>query len=101
MSAIEEREVSLTPAADLLPRITSRDVADFPLPNGREEVWRFTPLTRFARVLALPGHAQPRRRLGRPHRHGHQAAIGQSRCRPGQGQEADAEPRLLRGQLGL
>ena len=52
MSAIEEREVSLTPAADLLPRITSRDVADFPLPNGREEVWRFTPLTRFARVLA-------------------------------------------------
>jgi Fe-S cluster assembly protein SufD len=52
MSAIEEREVSLTPAKDLLPRVTSRDLAQFPLPNGREEVWRFTPLTAFARVLA-------------------------------------------------
>ncbi|HEX6887107.1 MAG TPA: Fe-S cluster assembly protein SufD [Candidatus Nanopelagicales bacterium] len=52
MSAIEEREVSLTPANDLLPRVTSRDLAQFPLPNGREEVWRFTPLTAFARVLA-------------------------------------------------
>ncbi|MCU0300974.1 MAG: Fe-S cluster assembly protein SufD [Candidatus Nanopelagicales bacterium] len=52
MSAIEEREVSLTPASDLLPRSTSRDLAQFPLPNGREEVWRFTPLTAFARVLA-------------------------------------------------
>jgi Fe-S cluster assembly protein SufD len=52
MTAIEEREVSLTPAQDLLPRSTSRDLADFPMPNGREEVWRFTPLTRFARVLA-------------------------------------------------
>jgi Fe-S cluster assembly protein SufD len=52
MTAIEEREVSLIPAKDLLPRITSRDLTDFPLPNGREEVWRFTPLTAFARVLA-------------------------------------------------
>jgi Fe-S cluster assembly protein SufD len=52
MSAIEEREVSLTPASDLLPRTTTRDLAQFPLPNGREEVWRFTPLTAFARVLA-------------------------------------------------
>jgi Fe-S cluster assembly protein SufD len=52
MTAIEEREVSLTPAQDLLPRVTSRDLAQFPLPNGREEVWRFTPLTAFARVLA-------------------------------------------------
>ncbi len=52
MTAIEEREVSLTPAQDLLPRSTSRDLSDFPMPHGREEVWRFTPLTRFARVLA-------------------------------------------------
>jgi Fe-S cluster assembly protein SufD len=52
MTAIEEREVSLTPAQDLLPRSTSRDLADFPMPHGREEVWRFTPLTRFARVLS-------------------------------------------------
>jgi Fe-S cluster assembly protein SufD len=52
MSAVEEREVSLTPAQDLLPRVSSRDIAAFPMPNGREEVWRFTPLASFARVLA-------------------------------------------------
>jgi Fe-S cluster assembly protein SufD len=52
MTAVEEREVSLTPAKDLLPRSTSRDLSEFPMPTGREEVWRFTPLTRFARVLA-------------------------------------------------
>lgn len=52
MSAVEEREVSLTPAQDLLPRITSRDLAQFPMPTGREEVWRFTPLPTFARVLS-------------------------------------------------
>jgi Fe-S cluster assembly protein SufD len=52
MSAVEEREVSLTPAKDLLPRITSRDLAQFPMPSGREEVWRFTPLPAFARVLS-------------------------------------------------
>jgi Fe-S cluster assembly protein SufD len=59
MSAIEEREVSLTPAKDLLPRVTTRDLAAFPLPNGREEVWRFTPLTAFARVLADEATAAP------------------------------------------
>jgi Fe-S cluster assembly protein SufD len=52
MSAVEEREVSLTPAQDLLPRVSSRDIAAFPMPHGREEVWRFTPLATFARVLA-------------------------------------------------
>ena len=52
MSAVEEREVSLTPAQDLLPRVTSRDIAQFPMPSGREEVWRFTPLAAFARVLS-------------------------------------------------
>ena len=52
MTAIEEREVSLTPAHDLLPRVTSRDLAQFPKPSGREEVWRFTPLAVFARVLS-------------------------------------------------
>ena len=49
MSAVEEREVSLTPAQDLLPRVTSRDIDSFPMPTGREEVWRFTPLAAFAR----------------------------------------------------
>lgn len=52
MSAVEEREVSLTPAKDLLPRIISRDLAQFPMPSGREEMWRFTPLPAFARVLS-------------------------------------------------
>ncbi len=52
MSVVEEREVSLAPASDLLPRVTSRDLAQFPMPNGREEIWRFTPLPVFARVLA-------------------------------------------------
>lgn len=52
MSAVEEREVSLTPAKDLLPRVTSRELSQFPMPTGREEVWRFTPLAAFARVLS-------------------------------------------------
>jgi Fe-S cluster assembly protein SufD len=47
-----EREVSLTaPAKDHAPRILSRDPADFPVPTGREEEWRFTPLRRFARLI--------------------------------------------------
>lgn len=47
-----EREVSLTaPATDHAPRVLSRDPADFPVPTGREEEWRFTPLRRFARLL--------------------------------------------------
>ena len=52
MSAVEEREVSLTPAQDLLPRVTSRGIEAFPMPHGREEMWRFTPLAAFARVLS-------------------------------------------------
>ena len=47
-----EREVSLhAPAKDHAPRVLSRDPADFPVPTGREEEWRFTPLRRFARLL--------------------------------------------------
>jgi Fe-S cluster assembly protein SufD len=47
-----EREVSLTaPARDHAPRVLSRDPADFPVPTGREEEWRFTPLRRFARLI--------------------------------------------------
>ncbi|MEK9735963.1 MAG: Fe-S cluster assembly protein SufD, partial [Candidatus Nanopelagicales bacterium] len=34
------------PAVDLAPRVHSRDVADHPIPSGREEEWRFTPLAR-------------------------------------------------------
>jgi Fe-S cluster assembly protein SufD len=46
-----EREVALAPAADLAPRVLSRDPADFAVPTGREEAWRFTPLRRFAALL--------------------------------------------------
>ena len=37
-------------------RATSFDVADFPVPHGREEDWRFTPIDRIQRLLseALP-----------------------------------------------
>ena len=46
MSAVTEHEVSLVPATDHSPSIVSLDVADFPVPTGREEEWRFTPLKR-------------------------------------------------------
>ncbi|MET0741232.1 MAG: Fe-S cluster assembly protein SufD [Candidatus Nanopelagicales bacterium] len=32
-------------------RVTSFDVTDFPMPHGREEEWRFTPLERLKAVL--------------------------------------------------
>jgi len=32
-------------------RVTSYDVADFPMPTGREEEWRFTPLERLGGLL--------------------------------------------------
>ena len=41
-------------------RKTSYDVADFPMPSGREEDWRFTPVDRLGSLLT-PG-AQRRRR---------------------------------------
>jgi Fe-S cluster assembly protein SufD len=39
------------PAASRGERTTSFDVADFPLPSGREEDWRFTPLDRLEGLL--------------------------------------------------
>jgi Fe-S cluster assembly protein SufD len=46
-TTIEEREVTLAaPAHDLTPRVVSHDPADFPVPTGREEQWRFTPMAR-------------------------------------------------------
>jgi Fe-S cluster assembly protein SufD len=42
----------VTPEASRADRRTSFDVADFPLPTGREEEWRFTPVDKLARVLA-------------------------------------------------
>ena len=35
-------------------RKTSYDVADFPMPSGREEDWRFTPVDRLGSLLT-PG----------------------------------------------
>ncbi|MDQ2850177.1 Fe-S cluster assembly protein SufD [Dermatophilaceae bacterium Sec6.4] len=33
-------------------RVTSFDVADFPIPHGREEEWRFTPVDRLGGIFA-------------------------------------------------
>ena len=38
-------------AAPTPTRLTSTSVEDFPMPTGREEAWRFTPLSRFAGLL--------------------------------------------------
>lgn len=39
-------QVALTPT-----RLTSTSVEDFPMPTGKEEAWRFTPLSRFTGLL--------------------------------------------------
>lgn len=40
------------PPTDHAPRILSNDPADFPVPTGREEEWRFTPIDRIGEFLA-------------------------------------------------
>lgn len=51
-----------TPESSRASRPTSFDVADFPVPNGREEEWRFSPIDRLAPLFAgatdgvLTGH---------------------------------------------
>ena len=42
----------VVPEASRASRPTSFDVADFPVPNGREEEWRFAPVDRFAGLFA-------------------------------------------------
>jgi hypothetical protein len=44
----------MVPASDHAPAVRSFDPADFPVPHGREEDWRFTPLTRLAGLLDGP-----------------------------------------------
>jgi Fe-S cluster assembly protein SufD len=44
---------------DPRPRIASRDVADFPEVQGREEEWRFTPLSRLRGLHAVPAGTTP------------------------------------------
>lgn len=49
--------VAEAPPTDLAPRIRSNDPDDFPLPTGREEEWRFTPVDAvqdFFEVRPLP-----------------------------------------------
>ncbi|WP_446663567.1 Fe-S cluster assembly protein SufD [Flexivirga sp. B27] len=41
-----------TPEKSRAERTTSFDVADFPVPHGREEDWRFTPVDRLTGLLA-------------------------------------------------
>jgi Fe-S cluster assembly protein SufD len=41
----------MVPASDHAPAIRSFDPADFPVPHGREEDWRFTPLPRLKGLL--------------------------------------------------
>ncbi len=43
------------PAASRAARLASFDVADFPVPTGREEEWRFAPVDRLAPVLDVAG----------------------------------------------
>lgn len=42
----------VVPEASRAARRTSFDVADFPVPTGREEEWRFTPVDRLAGLIA-------------------------------------------------
>ena len=53
--------VGTVPESSRAARRTSFDVADFPVPTGREEEWRFSPVDRIAPLLAaetgtLTGH---------------------------------------------
>jgi Fe-S cluster assembly protein SufD len=38
------RAPTVAPATDLAPRVFSREINDFEVPNGREEEWRFAPI---------------------------------------------------------
>ncbi len=42
------RAPTVAPATDLAPRVFSREVSDFGVPNGREEEWRFAPVRKLA-----------------------------------------------------
>ena len=44
--------MTAAPATDHAPRVLSRLVSDHPVPTGREEEWRFTPLSRLAGLHA-------------------------------------------------
>ncbi|NYD20702.1 Fe-S cluster assembly protein SufD [Kineococcus aurantiacus] len=48
----------VVPEASRAARATSFDVADFPLPTGREEEWKFSPLRELAPVFGTEGPAR-------------------------------------------
>ncbi|GIG25814.1 Fe-S cluster assembly protein SufD [Cellulomonas denverensis] len=53
--------VAAAPESSRAARLTSFEVTDFPVPNGREEEWRFSPVDRLAPLFAadtgkLTGH---------------------------------------------
>jgi Fe-S cluster assembly protein SufD len=63
---VHEREV-VRPVRTRGERATSFEVSDFPVPSGREEEWRFTPVSRLGDLLAdLPGTAPLGRRTELP-----------------------------------
>ena len=41
------------PPSDLAPRLAGLALSEIPVPNGREEEWRFTPLARLAGLHAV------------------------------------------------
>lgn len=45
--------MSLAPATDLAPRVFSRNIADFEIPHGREEEWRFMPVAKIGDFFEL------------------------------------------------
>ena len=47
--------VAAVPETSRAARRTSFDVADFPVPTGREEEWRFSPMDRLAPLVAADG----------------------------------------------
>lgn len=45
------------PPLDNIPRVASADPADFPVPSGREEEWRFAPIATLAPLLEIDSRA--------------------------------------------
>ncbi len=48
----EHSDGAFVPDQSRAERTTSFDIADFPVPNGREEEWRFTPVDRLMELFA-------------------------------------------------
>jgi hypothetical protein len=60
------RDADGRPGGTSLHRTASADLADHPVPDGREEDWRFTPLRRLRGLLERHvARRQGRRRGGR------------------------------------